>query len=500
MIKGDSKNNRKKIDTNETETIEDGDDEMGKRREERHNSTINETIQILMDHHIVENRKLLHESWINLDKIADYCEGNYLQSERKDQALDETKAYTTRALASVANQIHNFASNLSTLWDLQMNGLNELEARANGYRSQIRFHEERMARREIGRLTKPKYIPPPTLKVIKPLYPERYSAKKRRTNYYSGLIGTGSNSTDSSSGPSAITSSGSGGGSIDFTLLDDIGIANQVYERKNVKKVVKNTTQHYGTMGSSKMNQSYSNDRNGPNSSTNWSSTNVKSATLRPSKSSNLSAAALMEMGHTPAPTIRPPTPPSGSVVAARFSTLSRDHHHSKDYRSLHGLVVAPPQLPNNYQSSSMNNIVGSTMTTSTSADQTISNKNIVSSNVSANTTTSTSLPSSSSSSLSVTTTSMTTSNSTNPFVNKSAPLSPIPSSSTVVESPSWIPSTYLEKVVALYDYTADKDDELTFKENALIYVIAKNEDGWWEGVMNGITGLFPGNYVEPCF
>ena len=79
MIKGDSKNNRKKIDTNETETIEDGDDEMAKRREERHNSTINETIQILMDHHIVENRKLLHESWINLDKIADYCEGNYLQ-------------------------------------------------------------------------------------------------------------------------------------------------------------------------------------------------------------------------------------------------------------------------------------------------------------------------------------------------------------------------------------------------------------------------------------
>ena len=39
--------------------------------------------------------------------------------------------------------------------------------------------------------------------------------------------------------------------------------------------------------------------------------------------------------------------------------------------------------------------------------------------------------------------------------------------------------------------------DELTFDECAIIYVIAKNEDGWWEGKCNGETGLFPGNYVE---
>ena len=53
--------------------------------------------------------------------------------------------------------------------------------------------------------------------------------------------------------------------------------------------------------------------------------------------------------------------------------------------------------------------------------------------------------------------------------------------------------------VVAIYDYQADKADELTFTENAVIYVIKKNDDGWWEGVMDGVTGLFPGNYVEPC-
>ena len=51
--------------------------------------------------------------------------------------------------------------------------------------------------------------------------------------------------------------------------------------------------------------------------------------------------------------------------------------------------------------------------------------------------------------------------------------------------------------MVAIYDYERDKEDELTFQENAVIFVIKKNDDGWWEGVMNGVTGLFPGNYVE---
>ena len=51
--------------------------------------------------------------------------------------------------------------------------------------------------------------------------------------------------------------------------------------------------------------------------------------------------------------------------------------------------------------------------------------------------------------------------------------------------------------VEALYDYTKDKDDELTFTAGATIYVVKKNDDGWYEGVFNGLTGLFPGNYVD---
>lgn len=51
--------------------------------------------------------------------------------------------------------------------------------------------------------------------------------------------------------------------------------------------------------------------------------------------------------------------------------------------------------------------------------------------------------------------------------------------------------------VEAVYEYEKDKDDELSFKTGSIIYVVKKNDDGWYEGVLDGVTGLFPGNYVE---
>ena len=51
--------------------------------------------------------------------------------------------------------------------------------------------------------------------------------------------------------------------------------------------------------------------------------------------------------------------------------------------------------------------------------------------------------------------------------------------------------------VKAIYDYTKDRDDELTFVTGTIIYVVKKHTDHWFEGVMNGNKGLFPGNYVK---
>ncbi|KFM13247.1 ABI gene family member 3, partial [Aptenodytes forsteri] len=65
-------------------------------------------------------------------------------------------------------------------------------------------------------------------------------------------------------------------------------------------------------------------------------------------------------------------------------------------------------------------------------------------------------------------------------------------------EDPPWVPESYLEKVVALYAYKRQKDNELSFQSGALLFVTRRYSDGWCEGVMGEETGFFPGNYVEP--
>lgn len=53
--------------------------------------------------------------------------------------------------------------------------------------------------------------------------------------------------------------------------------------------------------------------------------------------------------------------------------------------------------------------------------------------------------------------------------------------------------------VVALYDYTAQAEGDLSFKKDDRIEIIQKTADtnDWWTGRLNGITGVFPGNYVQ---
>lgn len=51
---------------------------------------------------------------------------------------------------------------------------------------------------------------------------------------------------------------------------------------------------------------------------------------------------------------------------------------------------------------------------------------------------------------------------------------------------------------MVIYDYSASNHDELDLREDQIVYVVKKNDDGWYEGVLDGVTGLFPGNYTEP--
>ncbi|XP_026472159.1 intersectin-1 isoform X2 [Ctenocephalides felis] len=55
-----------------------------------------------------------------------------------------------------------------------------------------------------------------------------------------------------------------------------------------------------------------------------------------------------------------------------------------------------------------------------------------------------------------------------------------------------------LDKVIALYPYTAQNEDELSFEKDDIISVTGRDEASWWRGEKNGVTGLFPSNYVGP--
>ncbi|NXM97665.1 PLCG1 phosphodiesterase, partial [Sylvia borin] len=57
---------------------------------------------------------------------------------------------------------------------------------------------------------------------------------------------------------------------------------------------------------------------------------------------------------------------------------------------------------------------------------------------------------------------------------------------------------TFKCAVKALFDYKAQREDELTFTKNAIIQNVEKQEGGWWRGDYGGKKQLwFPSNYVE---
>jgi len=50
---------------------------------------------------------------------------------------------------------------------------------------------------------------------------------------------------------------------------------------------------------------------------------------------------------------------------------------------------------------------------------------------------------------------------------------------------------------IALYDYEAGDDDEISFDPDDVITNLEFVDEGWWRGTCRGVNGLFPANYVE---
>lgn len=53
------------------------------------------------------------------------------------------------------------------------------------------------------------------------------------------------------------------------------------------------------------------------------------------------------------------------------------------------------------------------------------------------------------------------------------------------------------EQCRAIYQYSANLNDELSLSPGDLITVHQKQADGWWIGECGGRTGIFPATYVQ---
>ena len=58
--------------------------------------------------------------------------------------------------------------------------------------------------------------------------------------------------------------------------------------------------------------------------------------------------------------------------------------------------------------------------------------------------------------------------------------------------------SSAIKLVQAKFNFKPSNNDELCFSKDDIITLTQWPSGGWWEGTLNGITGWFPSNYVQP--
>ncbi|XP_060008254.1 abl interactor 2 isoform X22 [Lagenorhynchus albirostris] len=367
-------------------------------------------LQMLLEEEIPGGRRALFDSYTNLERVADYCENNYIQSADKQRALEETKAYTTQSLASVAYLINTLANNVLQMLDIQASQLRRMESSINHISQTVDIHKEKVARREIGILTTNKNTSR-THKIIAPANLERPVRYIRKP--------------------------------IDYTILDDIGHGVKVSTQNMKMGGLPRTTpptqkppsppmSGKGTLGSSgSSGGSHPSSRSSSRENSGSGSVGVPIAVPTPSPPSVFPGHPVQFYSmNRPATRHTPPTI-GGSLPYRRPPSITsqtslQNQMNGGPFYSQNPVSDAPPPPPPVEE----------------------------------------------------------------PVFDESPPPPPPPedyeeeeaavveySDPYAEEDPPWAPRSYLEKVVAIYDYTKDKEDELSFQEGAIIYVIKKNDD-----------------------
>ncbi|XP_064188585.1 abl interactor 1-like isoform X2 [Anguilla rostrata] len=477
-------------------------------------------LQMLLEEEIPAGKRALVESYQNLTRVADYCESNYVQAQDKRKALEETKAYTTQSLASVAYQINALANNVLQLLDIQASQLRRMESSINHISQTVDIHKEKVARREIGILTTNKNTSR-THKIIAPANMERPVRYIRKPVDYTVLDDVGHGVKQGNNQPAR-------GGTLSRTNpptqkppsppMSGRGTLGRNTPYKTLEPVKPPVLPNDYMTSPARLGSQHSPGR-------------TASLSQRPRTHSSAGATASRETSDKPVafacatavPTPSPPTmapavapgPGPGPIPMSQFGTLSRQisRHNSTTssvstvsatgtYRRAPSVTsqfsVQQPHInggPQVYPQNSMS--IAPPPPPMPQLTPQIPLTGFVA-RVQENIADTPSLP-------------PPPPPDDVPMFDESPPPPPPPpvdyedEDAAIVHyndpyadgDPQWAPKTYTEKVVAIYDYSKDKDDELSFMEGAIIYIIKKNDDGWFEGVCNGVTGLFPGNYVE---
>ncbi|XP_072834653.1 abl interactor 2 isoform X12 [Pogona vitticeps] len=470
-------------------------------------------LQMLLEEEIPGGRRALFDSYTNLERVAEYCETNYIQSTDKQRALEETKAYTTQSLASVAYLINTLANNVLQMLDIQASQLRRMESSINHISQTVDIHKEKVARREIGILTTNKNTSR-THKIIAPANLERPVRYIRKPIDYTILddIGHGvkwllrfkvstqnmkmgglPRTTPPTQKPPSPPMSGKGtiGRHSPYRTLEPVRppVVPNDYVPSPTRNMAPSQQSPVRTASVNQRNRTYSSGSSGGSHPSSRSSSRENSgsgsvgvpiAVPTPSPPSVYPGHPVQFYSmnrpvarHTPPaiggslPYRRPPSITSQNSLQ---NQVNGGPFYSQNPVSLAppppSILQVTPQLPLMGFVARVQENISDTPPPPPPVDE--------------------------------------------PVFDESPPPPPPPedyeeeeaavveySDPYAEEDPPWAPRIYLEKVVAIYDYTKDKEDELSFQEGAIIYVIKKNDDGWYEGVMNGVTGLFPGNYVE---